>query len=343
LKFKFEKRTVITLFVIVVVVSLILGSFVYLNSQNLFMGKTENVSFGTFLGSFEPYAALVYHAQDQRFFSQNGINLTITDYNSATDALNAALNNKVEIAISSEYAFVATNVLKQGNLNIIATIDKTQSVSIVGRKDRGIETISDLQGKKIGLTFQIAPQFYLARFLELNNIDLQNVSQVNIPTTQYVTAIVNGTVDAVVVSDSSISQINDQLPNDTVVWSVQSSQLLDMVVSCRNDWIMQHPDLVTRFIKSLAQAEDYSDNHPTGAQGIVQKQLNITNSVMAEKWSSHQFSLSLDQLLVSIMEDETRWMMSNNLTNQTVVPDFLNYIYVHGLNSVKPESVNIIH
>jgi ABC-type nitrate/sulfonate/bicarbonate transport system substrate-binding protein len=329
--------------VIIVAVSLVLSSFVYLNSQNIYLGKTENVNLGTFFGKTEPYAALVDIAQDQGFFSHNGINLIVTDFSSATNALNAALNNQVNLAISSEYAFVATTVLKQGNLNIITAIDKAQSVSIVCRKDRGIENIAELSGKKIGLTFQIAPQFYLARFLALNNIELQTVDQVNMPTTQYVTAIVNGSVDAVVVSDSSISQIENQLPNDTVVWSVQGGQLLNMVVSGRNDWILQHPDLVASFLKSLSQAEDYSVNYPAGAQAIVQKQLNITESVMAEKWSSHQFSLSLDQSLVAIMEDETRWMISNNLTDQTAVPNFINFIYIEGLNSVRPESVNLIH
>jgi NitT/TauT family transport system substrate-binding protein len=329
--------------VIIIAVSLVLSSFVYLNSQNIYLGKTENVNLGTFFGKTEPYAALVDIAQDQGFFSHNSINLIVTDFSSATNALNAALNNQVNLAISSEYAFVATTVLKQGNLNIIAAIDKAQSVSIVCRKDRGIENIADLSGKKIGLTFQIAPQFYLARFLALNNIELQTVDQVNMPTTQYVTAIVNGSVDAVVVSDSSISQIENQLPNDIVVWSVQGSQLLNMVVSGRNDWILQHPDIVARFLKSLSQAEDYSVNYPAGAQAIVQKQLNITESVMAEKWSRHQFSLSLDQSLVAIMEDETRWMMSNNLTDQTAVPNFINFIYIEGLNSVRPESVNLVH
>ena len=328
---------------IIVAVSLVLSSFVYLNSQNNYLGKTENVSIGTFFGKTEPYAALVDIAQDQDLFSHNGIHLTVTDFSSSTNALYAAMNNQVNLAISSEYAFVATNVLKQGNLNIIATIDKAQSVSIVCRKDNGIENIADLAGKKIGLTFQIAPQFYLARFLALNNIDLQSVDQINMPTTQYVTAIVNGSVDAVVVSDSSISQIENQLPNDTVVWSVQSSQLLNMVVSGRNDWIMQHPDLVARFLKSISQAEDYSVNYPAEARAIVQKQLNITDSVMAEKRSSHQFSLSLDQSLIAIMEDETRWMISDNLTDQTAVPNFINFIYIEGLNSVKPESVNLIH
>jgi len=337
------KRVAILTVVIVAVLAVVFTSFFYLNSQNAYTGKTENMSFGTFLGSSEPYAALVYVAQDQHFFAQNGINLTITDYTSATNALNSALSGQVNLAISSEYAFVATNVLKQGNLHIIATIDKSQSVSIVGRKDSGIENKSDLQGKRIGLTLQIAPQFYLATFLELNNVNTQNITLVNVPTTEYVPAIVNGTVDAVVVSESFIPQIEAHLPNDTVMWSAQSGQLLDMVVSCTNDWIVQHPELAIRFLRSLDQAGAYVVNHPTQAEAIVQKRLNTTDAYMAEIWSNHQFSLSLDQSLVVAMEDESRWMISNNLTNVTNVPNFLNYIYLNGLMSVKPESVDIIH
>lgn len=303
----------------------------------------ENLSFGTFLaGSNEPYAELAYIAQDEGFFSQNGINLTITDYTSATNTLNAAINNKIDLVISSEYAFVTTNVLKQGPLSIIATIDKTQSVSIVCRKDKGIETIPDLVGKKIGLTFQIAPQFYLSRFLELNNIVPQNVTQINVPTTQYVTALVNGTVDAVVVSGSTVNQIEDQLPNDTVVWSVQSNQLLNIVVSARNSWITQNTDLVIRFLNSMSKAQDYLVNHDASAKTIAQERLNVTDLIISEKWSNHQFSLSLDQSLIGAMQDESRWLIQNNLTNATTIPDFPNFIYIAGLKSVKPEAVNII-
>jgi NitT/TauT family transport system substrate-binding protein len=42
------------------------------------------------------------------------------------------------------------------------------------------------------------------------------------------------------------------------------------------------------------------------------------------------------------MEDEARWMISNNLTQEKQVPDFLNYIYEDGLKAVKPEAVKII-
>jgi NitT/TauT family transport system substrate-binding protein len=42
------------------------------------------------------------------------------------------------------------------------------------------------------------------------------------------------------------------------------------------------------------------------------------------------------------MEEEARWAISNNLINATAVPNFINYIYVNGLESVKPESISII-
>jgi NitT/TauT family transport system substrate-binding protein len=51
--------------------------------------------------------------------------------------------------------------------------------------------------------------------------------------------------------------------------------------------------------------------------------------------------LTLDQSLILAMEDEARWMISNNLTTEKTVPNFLDYIYAYGLKSVKPAAVTI--
>jgi len=42
------------------------------------------------------------------------------------------------------------------------------------------------------------------------------------------------------------------------------------------------------------------------------------------------------------MEDEARWMIINNLTTEKQVPDFLDYIYMNGLEAVNPNAVDII-
>jgi len=62
---------------------------------------------------------------------------------------------------------------------------------------------------------------------------------------------------------------------------------------------------------------------------------------METVWFQNQFSLSLDQSLILAMEDEARWMISNSLTTEKTVPNFLDYIYPDGLSAVKPGAVRI--
>jgi NitT/TauT family transport system substrate-binding protein len=336
---KHTKRLVLVSVVIFLVVAVFSSSFFYLNSQNSYPNKLDNMSFGD-IGS-DPLAALVHVAQDQNLFAKNGINLTITNYVTGPNNINATLNYKDDVGTSLEYAFVANSVLKEGNLSIVATIDKSEMVFLIARKDRGIQSITDLKAKKIGLTLQTSSLFYFGRFLQLNSINNEEVTLVDLPSSEYVDAFINGTIDAFVAGKSYIQQANDRLPNDTVAWPVQSDQLAYSLVFCRNNWITQHPELVERFLKSLAQAEEYVVNHPVEAKSIIQKNYNGTDAYIAQIWSDHHFSLSLDQSLVSAMEAEARWMINNNLTNQTVVPDFLNYVYLEGLTLVKPESVNV--
>jgi NitT/TauT family transport system substrate-binding protein len=123
---------------------------------------------------------------------------------------------------------------------------------------------------------------------------------------------------------------------------VQSSQAGYGVAIGRNDWIRRHPEVVNRFLKSPAQAEDYLVRNPEAAKTIVQKRMGLDDAPMQVFWSEIHSFLSLDQSLVAAMEDEARWMIKNNLTPEKQVPDFLNYIYLEGLKQIKPEALNII-
>ena len=42
------------------------------------------------------------------------------------------------------------------------------------------------------------------------------------------------------------------------------------------------------------------------------------------------------------LQEEAQWLIQNNLTSATAIPNFLNYVYVNGLESVTPDAVNII-
>jgi NitT/TauT family transport system substrate-binding protein len=335
-----KKRTLIVLAVIILIIAIVLSSFVYLNSQNPYAGKLENVSFGD-IGS-DPLGLLVHVAKDQNLFAKNGINMTIINTVTGPNTINNVQNGQVDFGASLEYAFVSNSVLKEGNLSIVASIDKSSIVFLVARTDSGVHNIADLAMKRIGLSLQQSSFFYLARFLELNGINIQNVTLVDLPPTQWVNALANGTVDALAAGKSYIQQAENLLPNETIVFPVQSNQLAYSLVFCRNDWIAQHPELVKQFLTALTGAQDYVVNHPTETKAIIEKEYNSTNAYVNQIWPDHEFAVSLDQSLILTMDDEAQWLISNNLTNATQVPNFINYIYLNGLETVNPDAVNII-
>jgi NitT/TauT family transport system substrate-binding protein len=159
---------------------------------------------------------------------------------------------------------------------------------------------------------------------------------------EWVNAVVDGSVDAVATAQPYANSAKDRLGSNAVFWSVQSNQPLYALAISTDDWISAHAELVNRFLRSLLQAEEFTLNYSAEAKAIVKEQLSLTDAYIETVWVQNQFSLSLDQSLVSAMESEARWMMTNNLTNQTSIPDFLNYLYIEGLSSVKPGSVNVI-
>jgi NitT/TauT family transport system substrate-binding protein len=95
-------------------------------------------------------------------------------------------------------------------------------------------------------------------------------------------------------------------------------------------------------MKSLVQAEGDIARQQDEARAIVRKRMNFDDTYMGIIWPRYQFALSLEQSLITAMEDEARWMIKNNLTKEKAVPNFLDYVYEDALKAVKPEAVNII-
>jgi NitT/TauT family transport system substrate-binding protein len=338
LKIKLRKRNATVLFTAAIVLSLIFGSFLYLNSVKPYDGPMESISIGaTLLESSGP----LFVAKEQNFFAENGLNVTIKYYDVGLNAVNEELAGKVDMALSAEYILVGKALTNQ-RLQTIASIAKTEFASILARRDHDIENILDLQGKKIGVVRGTVMEYYLGQFLELNGMNISDVNLVNITLANSANVLINGDVDAVISFPPYVENAEQQLGSSIIVWPGQSVQYLYGLVTCSNDWIIQHPEIVNRFLKTISQTEDYMKQHPTESQAIVQKTMNFTQEYMAKVWARNEFSLSLEQSLVTAMENEARWMINGNLTSQTMVPDFIDYIYFNGLTTVNPDSVNII-
>lgn len=302
-----------------------------------YSGKVETITVGA-----PPLEqnALIYIADQQKLFAANGLNVIMKDYDSGVTAIDGLLKGEVDIAESAEFPFIRA-VFQKEPIRIIASNDKFENDYVVGRRDRGIEKVGDLKGKRIGVTRQTINEFYLGRFLELNGMSMQEVFLADLAPAQFVEALTSGSVDAIIAWQPYVSQIQGKQANEVVAWPAQGNQAVYGVLVCGDAWLTQHKGTVQRFLKSLSEAEDYLARHSDEGKATVKRRLNYDDSYMASVWPRHQFSLSLDFSLLVAMNDEARWVIGSKLTSEKQAPSFLDYVFLDGLRAVKPQSVNI--
>ena len=286
--------------------------------------------------------ALAYVAEAQKLFAANGLQVILKEhYDSGASAAAGMLNGETEIAFAAEFPIVR-QVFNKRDITSFGTIAKYENTYIVWRTDSGIKTIQDLKGKKVGVTLKTISEFYLGRTLDLNGMNIQQITLVDTRAPDSERAIAGREVEAVATWEPWVAQINQRMGKEVITTPLQSGQYAYWNLVSTSGWINNHHNMIKRLMRSLIQAESYITSHQSEAKAIVRKRMNFEDAYLETLWQRYQFSLSLDQSLITAMEDEARWMIKNGLTREKKVPNFLEHIYEDALKAVKPEAVNII-
>jgi len=329
--------------ILVLIAAVSLAGFLELSSPDFRNPSPETLD--QIVVAYSPYesTALFWIAEDRDLFHENGLNLTLRRYESGAASLEGVVKGEADIAVGVTEFPLVREVFRNSRVSAFGNIDKGSFIYIVGRRDRGIRNVSDLRGKRVGSTTGTIAEFYLGRFLTLHGMGMGDITPVEISTPEgWVNAVAEGDIDAISTAQPYANAARDRLGENAVVWQAQSGQPLFALVISSDDWMAQHPGTAVRFLRALAGAEEYAAMHPSEAQAIVQKRLDLDPGYMDTVWQQNRFSLSLDQSLILAMEDEARWLIANGLVNTTAVPDVRCHISTGSLEEVRPGSVNII-
>ena len=284
---------------------------------------------------------LLLVARDQGFFLQHGLNVTFVESPSATVAIQNLLDRKNDFGYVNDYSLSEPQFYNK-NLKVISTLSQSDTSSVVGRRDRGISRVSDLEGKKIGVTKGSIVEYLMDRFFILKGVSFRNVTVTYYPPSELVLALARGDIDAAFSFEPYVYQMQQQMGENAVVWPVNLGQHAHYSLVTNGDTLQEHPEIAEGLLASVLSAESYASSHQEETRNIAQKQTNYNDQYMDQDWQKHEFSVGISQSLIRSMEDETRWRVRNNLTNASDIPDFSNYIAPDTLYRLKPASVTII-
>ena len=146
-----------------------------------------------------------------------------------------------------------------------------------------------------------------------------------------------------VLREPMTGRVKTALKNNWVGWPVQNRQNVFWIIACREDYVSRHSRAIERFLQALDKAEQFYVNNGRRAIDIIIAKGNLDEDFFRGMLPKIEYRLSLENELLIAMEDQARWHIENRYTAAVEVPNYLDRIYFKGLDSVKPESVNIIH
>jgi len=300
-------------------------------------GPVEKITLAAYAGET---GALVYVAEDQGFFEENGLEVTIKDYESGKAATNILIAGEADIATAADDVFIS-NALDHADLRLFGTVATAEVTELIARKDKGIMTINDLIGKKVGVTKNTGCEIALASFLLDNGLSINELELVDLRPSEIVKAILNGDIDAAVTWDPNVYNIKKELGDNAVSWgNIQES--FYFVLITKKEWLENNPTAAKRFIKAVLEAEDYVKDNSKEAKEFVKNRFDYEQDYIDYSWPKQEFAVVLDQAMLIWFESITRWRIKQGLTDATEVPNYLDYIYFDALEEVKPEAVTII-
>jgi ABC-type nitrate/sulfonate/bicarbonate transport system substrate-binding protein len=312
--------------------------FIYIQNQNQTNhGPLEKLNVGV-----GKTAVLVYVAQEQGFFAENGLDVTIDLFNAGKLAMDAMINGEVDIATASSSVLVSHS-FDRNDIKTFGAIATHQIEEFIARKDHGITQINDIKGKKIGVTKSSAGEAALGRFLVFNGLSFQEVEIVDLTPVEIEEKIINGEIDAALVWEPHPYNIKQALGDKVDSWPGDSDQDSTFLLITKSEWITAYPSKAERFLTSLLQAEQYVKSNDKDTQLFVIELFNYDPDYLEAVWEKYTYSVSLSQELILAMKDEARWRIENHLTDKTVIPNYLGFIFTDPLAAIKPEAITVIY
>jgi ABC-type nitrate/sulfonate/bicarbonate transport system substrate-binding protein len=289
-----------------------------------------------------PSTALADIALAQGYFRQEGLEVTPIFHSSGKDALEDVLAGKADAATVAELPIMFA-VMKGQRISIISTIQTTNNnIVIVARKDQGILTPHDLKGKRIAVPAGTAAEFFLNAFLTAQGISGQEVTTVDLRPDKMGDALMRGEVGAVTTWPPFLGQTQKKLGGKGVTFSDENIYTQFFNIIATPGFVQQNPSCIRKILLALIKAEELITNNPDEAMETVAVFRKVDRALLSGMWKGSTYGVSLDQMLLLALEDESSWAIRNKHTDKTGIPDYLEDIYLDGLRSVKPKAVSIV-
>jgi NitT/TauT family transport system substrate-binding protein len=223
----------------------------------------------------------MHMAQQEGLFRKNGLDVELIHIASSSRGIQAILAGEIAFSFMDGANAVQAN-LKGANIAFVAGATNRQVFSLMARPE--IKKISDLRGKKIGITRAGSSTHTSALYAlgqgGLKPGDYQVLPLIEVP--NILTALMAGQIDAGVVSPPTNSRARKAGFNELMNLAKEGPEYVSVAVGGSRAYIRANEDVVRRVVRSYAEGVLIFRNNKAAALKMIQNQLKVKDTDIQE-------------------------------------------------------------
>lgn len=229
------------------------------------------------------YAALwaVTTANAKGYFAEEGITVNLVEFADGPTEIAAMESGSIDVSYIGPGAH---KLCSTGNANIFLIQQLGDADCVIGFKSKGVEKLEDLKGKTIAYSSGTSSETILDLALDSVGLTRDDVSLYDMDTSNMVTAVLSGSVDACATWSPYSLNIMAQAGDDAVKFC-SNVDFSDVTVTpaswvCTPTYGEQNADILVRFIRAMYKAMDFGSQETNFEEvaGYVADQCKIEQS-----------------------------------------------------------------
>ena len=203
-------------------------------------------------------ASAIIAARDGGFFDEVGITAELVQFQGGPAEIAAMASGDIDI---SQIGHGAHALCIEGQAQIFGLDLYGKSDEVIANREKGIETIADLAGKRVAVTAGTSSEIVLDLALEKAGMNREELELVEMDANGAVTAMISGNVDACASWSPSTNIIHDQM-GEKAVTLAGNADFFDQVAFpgsfiATESFGKENRETLVRFYAAILKAMDY--------------------------------------------------------------------------------------
>jgi NitT/TauT family transport system substrate-binding protein len=223
----------------------------------------------------------MFMAQQEGLFKKNGLDAELIHIPSSSRGIQAILAGEIGFSFMDGANEVQAN-LKGANLVLVAGATNRQVFSLMAKPE--IKSVSDLKGKKIGIT-RIGSSTHTSALYALGQAGLRPSDYQILPLMEVpniFTALAAGQIDAGVVSPPTNSRARKAGFKELVDLAKDGPEYVSVAVGTSRSYISANEDIVRRVVRSYAEGVYIFKTNKTAGLKMIQNYLKVKDADIQE-------------------------------------------------------------